>query len=161
MSTGRAEEGPHKVVLVTYGSHEAAQHIVDVLAEQKFPVEHVEIVGTGLRLQEAVLGRLTLGRTLASGAVTGGWIGLMVGVVFLIVSPWAAASVISAVVLGIVFGLIWAVVAHTWRRRSFVAVPAVVADRYQVLVDAPFAEEARRVLAAARVAPADSASRPL
>ncbi|MCO5974088.1 general stress protein [Actinoallomurus soli] len=159
MSTGRAEEGPHKVVLGTYGSHEAAQHIVDVLAQHKFPVEHVGIVGTGLRLQEAVLGRLTLGRALASGALTGGWIGLLVGLVFLIVSPWVAASVISAVVIGIVFGLIWAAVAHVWRRSSFVAVPAVVADRYQVLVDAPFAEEARRVLATARVAPAGNASR--
>jgi hypothetical protein len=38
---------------------------------------------------------------------------------------------------------------------------AAAVVRYQVLVDAPFAEEARRVLAAARVAPADSASRPL
>lgn len=161
MSTGRAEEGPHKVVLGTYGSHEAAQHIVDVMAQRRFPVEHVSIVGTGLKLQEAVLGRMTLGRALASGALTGGWIGLLVGLVFLIVSPWAVISVISAIVIGIVFGVIWAVVAHLWRRRSFVAVPAVVADQYQVLVDAPFADEARRVLTAALAAPADSASRPV
>jgi hypothetical protein len=36
-----------------------------------------------------------------------------------------------------------------WQRHSFAAVPAVVADRYDVLVDARFADEARQVLTAA------------
>ena len=49
--------GPHKVVLGTYSSHPAAQHAVDTLAEHKFPVEHVTIVGTGLKIEEHVLGR--------------------------------------------------------------------------------------------------------
>lgn len=59
--------GPDKVVLGTYSSHAAAQHAVDVLASHKFPVEHVTIVGTGLRSKEIVLGRLTLGRVLVPG----------------------------------------------------------------------------------------------
>jgi tetrahydromethanopterin S-methyltransferase subunit F len=148
-------ERPNKVVLGTYRSHEAAQHVVDILAEHKFPVERVSIVGTGLRLKEIVVGRWTLGRALVTGALTGGWIGLLIGLVFLIVSPWAAAPVLSAIVIGIVLGLIWALVAHVWQRRSFASVPEVVADRYDVLVDAPFAEEARRVLGAALATSAD------
>src|SRR6266403_594962 len=99
-------DGPQRVVLGSYRSHAAAQHVVDLLAEHKFPVEHVTIVGTGLKVQEIVLGRWTLGRVLVSGAVTGGWIGLLVGLVFLIVSPWTARPVIAAVVLGVVLGLI-------------------------------------------------------
>jgi ascorbate-specific PTS system EIIC-type component UlaA len=159
MSTDRTD-GPQKVVLGSYSSHAAAQHVVDILAEHNFPVEHVTIVGSGLRLQEIVLGRWTLGRALVSGAFTGGWIGLLVGLVFLIVSPWAPQSVISAIVIGIVLGLIWAAVARMWQRRSFAAVPAVVAERYDVLVDAPLAEEARRMVSAALGAPADRPARP-
>jgi hypothetical protein len=157
MSTDR-NYGPDKVVLGTYSSHAAAQHAVDVLASHKFPVEHVTIVGTGLRSKEIVLGRLTLGRVLVAGAVTGGWIGLLVGLVFLIVSPWASWSMISAIVLGIVLGIIWAAVARVMYRRSFAAVPAIIADRYDVLVDAEYAEEARRVLVAALASPADRSS---
>ncbi|MCW2864223.1 MAG: hypothetical protein JWP48_5931 [Actinoallomurus sp.] len=157
MSTDK-NRGPDKVVLGTYRSHAAAQRAVDVLASQKFPVEHVTIVGTGLRFKEIVLGRLTLGRVLIGGAVTGGWIGLLVGLVLLIVSPWAAWSMISAIALGIVFGIIWAAVARVMYRRSFAAVPGIIADRYDVLVDAEFAEEARRVLVDALAAPADRSS---
>jgi hypothetical protein len=150
--------GPDKVVLASYGSHAAAQHVVDVLARHKFPVEHVTIVGTGLRSKEVVLGRLALSQVLVSGAVTGGWIGLLVGLVFLIVSPWAAWPVISAIVLGMVLGIIWAAVARVLYRRSFAVVPAIIADQYDVLVDAEYAEEARRVLVAALAAPADRSS---
>jgi heat induced stress protein YflT len=153
-------DGPQKVVLGSYSSHPAAQRVVDILAERDFPVEHVTIVGTNLKLQEMVLGRWTLGRALVSGAFTGGWIGLLIGLVFLIVRPWAVQSLGPAILIGIVLGLIWAAVARMWQRRSFAAVPAVVADRYDVLVDAPFADEARRVVSAALGAPADRPARP-
>jgi hypothetical protein len=141
--------GAHKVVLGTYRSHAAAQHAVDILAEHKFPVEHVTIVGTGLRLEERVLGRWTLGRAVVAGAATGGWIGLLIGLVFWIVSPWAVGAVASAILLGLLFGAVFAAVAYTVQRRAYASVSAVVADRYDVLVDAEFAEEARRVVDAA------------
>jgi hypothetical protein len=140
--------GPHKVVLGTYSSHEAAQHAVDILAEHKFPVEHVTIVGTGLKLEERILGRWTLGRALLTGASTGAWVGLLIGVIFWIVSPWVVGAVISAIILGIVFGAIFSAVAYFVQKRAYMSAPSVVADRYDILVDAEFAEEARRLLAA-------------
>jgi hypothetical protein len=140
--------GPHKTVLSTYGSHDAAQHAVDVLAQHKFPVEHVTIVGSGLKLEERVLGRWTLGKALLTGAVSGGWIGLMIGLIFWIITPWATGAVTTAILLGVVFGAIWAATAHVVQRHAFASAPAIVADHYDVLVDAEFAEEARRVLSA-------------
>ena len=140
--------GPHKVVLGTYSTHEAAQHAVDILAEHKFPVEHVKIVGTGLKLEERILGRWTLGRALLTGAGTGAWIGLLIGIIFWIVTPWVLGAVISAIVLGIVFGAIFSAVAYFLQKRAYMSAPSVVADRYDILVDAEFAEEARRLLAA-------------
>jgi hypothetical protein len=49
--------------------------------------------------------------------------------------------VISAIVLGVVLGIIRAAVARVMYRRSFAAVPAIIAERYDVLVDAEYAEE--------------------
>jgi small basic protein len=141
--------GAHKVVLGSYSSHDAAQHAVDILAEHNFPVEHATIVGTGLRLEEQILGRWTLARAMLSGAAAGAWIGLLIGLVFWIVSPWATGAVISAIILGALFGAIFGAIAHAVQRRAFASVSAVVADRYDVLVDAEFAEEARKMLAAA------------
>jgi hypothetical protein len=148
--------GPHKVVLDTFTNHESAQHAVDVLAEHKFPVEHVTIVGNGLKLEERILGRWTAGRALVTGAGTGAWIGLLIGLVFWIVSPWHAGAVIAAIVLGLVFGAIFSVAAYAVQRRTFVSAPSVVADRYEMLVDVEFADEARRLLATT-LAPSDQA----
>jgi hypothetical protein len=145
MSTEHAE-GPHKVVLATFRSHDAAQHAVDILAQHKFPVEHVTIVGTGLKLQEQVLGRWTLARALLTGAGTGGWIGLLIGLIFWIFIPRAVWAVPSAIIVGTVFGTIWAAIAYAFRQRAFAAAPVVVADRYDVLVNAEYAEQARRIL---------------
>jgi hypothetical protein len=140
--------GPHKVVLGTYSTHEAAQHAVDILAEHKFPVEHVTIVGTGLKLEERILGRWTFGRALLTGAGTGAWIGLLIGIIFWIVTPWVIGALITAIILGIVFGAIFSAVAYLMQKRTFMSAPSVVADRYDILVDAEFAEESRRLLAA-------------
>jgi hypothetical protein len=140
--------GPHKVVLGTYSTHDAAQHAVDMLAEHKFPVEHVTIVGTGLKLEERILGRWTLGRALLTGAGTGAWIGLLIGIIFWIVTPWVVGAVISAIILGLVFGAVFSAVAYFLQRRAYMSARAVVADRYDILVDAEFGEEARRLLAA-------------
>lgn len=148
-------EAPHQVVLGSYRTHAAAQQVVNVLAEHEFPVEHVTIVGTDLRLQEVVLGRWTWARTLLTGAAAGGWIGLLVGLIFLIFTPWEVASMITSIGAGVVLGLVWAAIARVWQRHSFAAVPAVVADRYDVLVDARFFDEARRALAAVAETPVE------
>ncbi|GAA4613386.1 hypothetical protein GCM10023195_57870 [Actinoallomurus liliacearum] len=140
--------GPNKVVLGSYSSHPAAQRAVDILAGGDFPVEHVTIVGSGLRLEERVLGRWTVGKALLAGLSSGAWVGLLIGLVFWIVSPWHAGAVVSAIILGAIFGAVFAGVAHGVRRQAFASMSAVVADRYDVLVDAEFAAEARRLLAA-------------
>jgi hypothetical protein len=140
--------GPHKVVLATYSRHDAAQHAVNLLAEHKFPVEHVTIVGTGLKWEERILGRWTLGRALLTGAGTGAWVGLLIGLIFWVVTPWVVGAVISGIVLGLVFGAIFSAVAYAFQRRTVLSAPAVVADRYDILVDAEFADEARRLLSA-------------
>lgn len=153
MSSQQNAAGPHKVVLGSYTTNEAAQHAVDLLAEHKFPVEHATIVGTGLKLEERILGRWTLGRAMLTGAGTGAWIGLLIGVIFWIVTPWVVGAVISGIILGVIFGAIFSAIAYVVQKRAFMSAPSVVADRYDLLVDAEFAEEARRLLAAVQASP--------
>ena len=55
----------------SYATYEEAQRAVDHLADSDFPVRDVTIVGVDLMLVERVIGRLTWGRVLASGAASG------------------------------------------------------------------------------------------
>src|SRR5471030_543465 len=68
--------------LGTYDRYEAAQKAVDYLADHEFAVENCMIVGTDLKLVERVTGRLTRGRVIGAGALSGMWMGLFVGLIF-------------------------------------------------------------------------------
>jgi hypothetical protein len=48
--------------VASYSSYEEAQTAVDRLSDDGFPVENLDIVGSGLRLVERVTGRLTTSR---------------------------------------------------------------------------------------------------
>ena len=56
-----------------FGDYEAAQHAVDQLSDDGFPVEKLDIVGSNLRLVERVTGRLTKARAAGAGAISGMW----------------------------------------------------------------------------------------
>src|SRR3982750_1205099 len=63
--------GGPTVAVATYPDYASAQRAVDYLSDNKFPVQRTAIVGTGLRLVENVLGRLTTGRAVLIGAAWG------------------------------------------------------------------------------------------
>ena len=64
----------------SYTSYLDAQKAVDYLADQQFPVQMVSIVGNELKMVERVTGRLSYPRVALSGALSGMWFGLFVGV---------------------------------------------------------------------------------
>jgi uncharacterized membrane protein len=135
-------------VIGSYPAYEEAQRVVDSLADRMFPVEHVTIIGRDLHLAERVTGRLTIGRAALAGAVSGAWFGLLIGLVFWIVSPWDVGAIISGLLLGALFGACWGAIAQfaAGGRRDFGSWRAVEASRYEVMVDHSYAEDALRVL---------------
>ena len=136
--------------LAVYDDYETAQRTVDFLADEKFPVEHCMIVGTDLKRVERITGRLTTGRVLLGGALSGVWLGLFIGLVLALFAEGSVvAMVLSAVAFGAFFGAVWAVVGYaaTRGRRDFSSVTQVVATRYEVLVEHKVAAQAREVLA--------------
>jgi len=134
-------------------SYEAAERAVDWLSDQSFPVEHVRIVGTGLRYVEQVSGRLTTGRAALVGIGQGATLGLFWGLLFSLfftVDTGGFFGVLAfSVVVGIVFGGLFGAISHfmTNGRRDFDSVANTRADRYEVQVDDGFAADAERLLA--------------
>ncbi len=135
----------------SYETYEQAQRAVDHLSDNQFHVEKLTIVGVDLMQVERVLGRLTWGKVLGGGLVSGAWFGLFVG---LIISIFTTGSdfwvpVLFCVVAGMVFGLISAAIPYAASRgqRDFASTMQLVAGRYDVLCDPGGAEEARDMLA--------------
>ena len=137
--------------LVVYDDYAAAQKAVDFLSDNKFPVEHLMIVGTDLKRVERITGRLTTGRVAVGGLLSGLWFGLFVGLLFSFFTTdnsWLAL-IGSCMAIGALFGVAWALLGYalTRGRRDFSSVTQVVATRYEVLVEHKVATEARAVLA--------------
>src|SRR3712207_6576679 len=70
-----------------YSSYADAQRAVDYLADEKFEVRNLAIVGTDLKSVERVLGRRTWGTVILSGVQSGISTGLLVALVMLIFVP--------------------------------------------------------------------------
>jgi hypothetical protein len=139
--------------ITTVASYPAAERAVDWLSDQGFPVEHVAIVGTGLRYVEQVSRRMTTGRAAlvgcGQGALLGLFWGLLFGIFFTVDSGSFLGVLAYSLAIGIIFGAIWGAVAHsmTGGRRDFESVSDTRADRYEVQADDGFADQAERLLA--------------
>jgi hypothetical protein len=138
--------------LAVYDDYAAAQRAVDHLSDNKFPVEQLMIVGTDLKRIERITGRLTTGKVALGGIVSGVWLGLFVGLVLSLFADGGTstlATILSTVLFGALFGMIFALVSYAMTRgqRDFSSVTAVVATKYEVLVEHKTAAQARELLA--------------
>ena len=137
--------------LAVYEKYEDAQKAVDFLSDHEFPVQNCMIVGTELKQVERITGRLTNGRVAAAGALSGLWLGLFVGLIFSFFgkdSTSGLAMILSTAVLGAAFGAIWGLVGYlaTRGQRDFSSVTAVVATKYEVLVEHKHLASAQELL---------------
>jgi Heat induced stress protein YflT domain len=140
--------------LGTFDKYEEAQKLVDTLSDKEFPVQNCLIVGTDLKQLERITGRLTWGRVLLGGALSGVWLGLFVGLIFALFAPQGGnviQIVLSTVLFGALFGLAWAAgtYALTGGQRDFSSVSLIVPSKYEVLVEHKFAQQARDILGSA------------
>jgi hypothetical protein len=132
-----------------YSTYDEAQKAVDYLSDHEFAVQNVLIVGTDLKQLERVTGRLTRGRVAVGGLVSGAWLGLFVGLIFLLLgSETGFAGVVMTVLFGALFGLVWSLIGFqiTSGPRDFTSVTQVVATQYEVLVEHKLAQQARELL---------------
>ncbi len=107
-SASSASRTAAPLTLARFPSYAGAQHLVDRLADAKFPVERMRIVGNGIRTVETVTGRMTKGRAALYGAGSGAWFGLFIGLLFglFTIGPAWIGVLLTTVLLGAVFGAI-------------------------------------------------------
>ncbi len=153
MFTAARLELEYPMSLGVWEQYAQAQHVVDYLSDQGFPVQNVEIVGTELRSIERVTGRLTRGKIAAAGALSGLWIGLFVGIAFSLFSNRNQLGFLfTTPLLGAAFGLAWSQLGYSTatRRgsRDFASVNQIVATKYEVLVEHSHAADAHGLLEA-------------
>jgi len=133
----------------SYTSYLDAQKAVDYLADQQFPVQMVSIVGNELKMVERVTGRLSYPRVALSGALSGMWFGLFVGVMLSFFAPSPGYfSIMTSVLMGAAFFMLFGIVTYAMQRgkRDFTSTSQVVATSYDVIVAPEAAHEARRLL---------------
>src|ERR1700733_2105694 len=91
----------------SYPTYAEAQKAVDYLADNQFPVENVTIVGVDLMQVERVLYRLTWGKVIGGGMVSGAWLGLFLG---LLLSLFTTGGAVGPLIVGLVGGVIFGVI---------------------------------------------------
>jgi hypothetical protein len=141
-----------------FDDYQAAQHSVDRLSDDGFPVDKLDIVGSDLRLIEHVTGRLTKGRAAAAGAVSGMWAGALIGLLLgLFTTGHSWLGVVAAGVgLGALWGAVFGFAAHAATRgqRDFSSVRGLSAARYDLIAREGTVERARNMLHEAGLLPA-------
>nr|WP_245787914.1 general stress protein [Tessaracoccus bendigoensis] len=131
-----------------YGTYEEAQGAVDYLADQKFAVQNLLIVGTNLKLIERVTGRRSWGTVLGQGAISGITTGMLVGFMLMLFSEGGMNMLFVGLGLGIVFGMIASGLGYavSGGKRDFNSARQTVATSYEVLAEHKVAAQARELL---------------
>lgn len=151
-ATGRGPLGlptpPKGWPVGSYPTYAEAQRAVDYLSDNQFPVQQVTIVGVDLMQVERVTGRLSWGKVLLGGVLSGAWLGVFIGLLLGLLTNNLGASLIAAVPAGVMFGLITSAVPYAMSKgtRDFSSTMQLVAGRYDVLCDPQSAEQARDML---------------
>ncbi|HXT90413.1 MAG TPA: general stress protein [Trebonia sp.] len=140
-----------------FDDYDSAQRAVDRLSDDGFPVEKLDIVGSGLRLVERVTGRLTRSRAAAAGALSGLWVGLLFGVLLGLFTSGHSFLAVAATgaALGVAWGAIFGYVAHagTKGQRDFSSVRGLVATHYDLIAREGTVDRARTMLGDAGLLP--------
>lgn len=150
-----------------YDSYPQAQAAVDHLADQKFAVENLAIVGTDLKSVERVTGRRNWGTVMITGLQNGLSTGLMVTFILWFLQPQTNPLLLlpGALLIGILIGIVFAAIAYASSRgkRDFNSISQTVAAKYEVLSEHKVAGQARELLAGmpgARAAAFDPRNQP-
>jgi hypothetical protein len=140
-----------------FDDYESAQRAVDRLSDDGFPVEKLDIVGSGLRLVERVTGRLTRARASGAGALSGLWAGLLFGILLGLFTSGHSflATTVTAAALGTGWGAVFGYVAHARTRgqRDFSSVSALAATHYDLIAREGTIDRARFMLGEAGLLP--------
>mgnify|MGYP000633513714 CR=1 FL=1 len=96
------EATPTPVKLVEYSRYVDAQRAVDTLSDEKFQMNGVTIVWSGLRKVEHVTGRRTVATAARDGLMSGAWFGLIIGLLFSAFTEGSESTIATVLIYSIV-----------------------------------------------------------
>lgn len=132
--------------------YEVAQKTVSKLIAGDVPARDIAIVGQGVRTVERVTGKLGYAAAARSGAINGVLIGLVLSAIMLFGNPDAPISLfLGFILIGVALGMIMSLVTYSIvrRRRDFASMTQMLADHYEVRVQAGALAKARLVMGSA------------
>lgn len=135
--------------MAEFTDYQQATAFVDRLVKAEFPVGQIAIVGSDLKSVERVRVKLSYAKLALSGATTGSWVGLLLGLLFFSApadgSNMISTALIQALLIGAGLGMLFNVVRYSLARnkRGWLSQSQIVARSYQVQVPADLVEEAR------------------
>lgn len=127
--------------------YSAARRAVEMLGDERFPVENLRIVGIGVESVEQVTGRRTLTTSAVTYGITGGWLGIFTGLMFAFFTPAAPSKVIVVgMMIGAAFGAVRGAIGHLTNRSRFTSIAATRSSSYELQAVSGLVEEAKRIL---------------
>ena len=144
---------PARRVIATFDNYADAERAVDYLADQRFDVQRVTVVGRDLELVEQVTGRMNYGWAALRGAGAGALTGALIGWIFGLLNWWyplIAGLVLACygAIFGAVVGALAGLVMYAFQagRRDFTAVRSLQPRHFDVIVDVDQADRAAQLL---------------
>jgi len=146
-------DAPARQAIATFDNYADAERTVDYLADQRFPVNRLAIVGRDPELVGQVTGHMNYGLAALRGATPGGLVGALIGWIFGLFSwiqPLVAGLVLAfyglvfGAALGALIGLLLYAMQHG--RRDFATVTTLQPEHFDVVADVGVAERALQFL---------------
>jgi len=134
------EATPTPVKLVEYSRYVDAQRAVDTLSDEKFQMNGVTIVWSGLRKVEHVTGRRTVATAARDGLMSGAWFGLIIGLLFSAFTEGSESTIATVLIYSIVGAITVAAFQafQHWAQRGtrdFSTIGQLDAEQYEIWVE--------------------------
>ena len=114
------------------------------------PAQALSIVGADVTLVERVTGKIGYGRAALSSAMSGSWLGVLAGLVYVIISPTDIITpIVGGLFIGAGVGMVAGMLIFTFSKapqRLYRSMQQVIAQSYRVVVDAAQHSEALQAM---------------
>ncbi|MFT6973155.1 MAG: hypothetical protein ACJAV4_000371 [Pontimonas sp.] len=136
--------------LQTFDSYSGAQELVQTLVTHGVKAQSLSIVGSDVAVVERVLATVGYGRTALSFAMSGSWLGILAGLVFVVISPTDVLTpLVSGLLIGAGVGMVVGMALYSSSRglqRRYRSSQHIIAQKYRVVVDLRDSDSAKKAL---------------
>lgn len=142
---------PRGDAVATFENYLDAQELVNTLVKEGLPARALSIVGSPVTLVERVTAKIGHGRAALSSAMSGAWLGLVAGLVFVVVSPTDFITpLVGGLLIGAGVGMVAGMILFTVQKgpkRLYRSMQQVIAESYRVVVESTELQHAQSLMA--------------